>query len=65
MKYNFGITIIFRGLVDDIHLDETDVAKEFWGKQGRVGIVPLIDNQAFNIIPVSLCLSKICLTTLG
>ncbi|MEC0621471.1 FAD-dependent monooxygenase [Staphylococcus warneri] len=43
----------FRGLVDDIHLDETDVAKEFWGKQGRVGIVPLIDNQAYWFIIIN------------
>jgi hypothetical protein len=29
----------------DLH--NIDIASEYWGKRGRVGIVPLINNQAY------------------
>ncbi|MCQ9278397.1 FAD-dependent monooxygenase [Staphylococcus borealis] len=43
----------FRGLVDDANLQNTDIANEYWGKRGRVGIVPLINNQAYWFITMN------------
>ena len=31
-------------MIFDLHID---IASEYWGKRGRVGIVPLINNQAY------------------
>ena len=44
---------VFRGLVDDIDLKDNNVAKEFWSTKGRVGIVPLLNNQAYWFISIS------------
>ncbi|MBF7020421.1 FAD-dependent monooxygenase [Staphylococcus sp. 18_1_E_LY] len=44
---------VFRGLVKDVHLKEPHVAKEYWTKKGRVGIVPLINNEAYWFISVN------------
>ncbi|MEK5198646.1 FAD-dependent monooxygenase [Staphylococcus sp. FSL H8-0121] len=43
----------FRGLVDDVQLEDPFVAKEFWGRKGRVGIVPLVGNQAYWFITIN------------
>lgn len=43
----------FRGLVDDADLHNIDIASEYWGKRGRVGIVPLINNQAYWFITIN------------
>lgn len=42
----------FRGLVDDVQLKDAHVANEYWGAKGRVGIVPLINNQAYWFITI-------------
>ncbi|MEQ6960961.1 FAD-dependent monooxygenase [Staphylococcus arlettae] len=44
---------VFRGLVEDIDLKDNHIAKEFWSTKGRVGIVPLINNQAYWFISIS------------
>lgn len=44
---------MFRGLVDDADLHNIDIASEYWGKRGRVGIVPLINNQAYWFITIN------------
>lgn len=44
---------VFRGLVQDVHLKDPHVAKEYWTKQGRVGVVPLINNEAYWFISVN------------
>ncbi|MFN1692712.1 FAD-dependent monooxygenase [Staphylococcus aureus] len=43
----------FRGLIDDIDLKHPDCAKEYWGRKGRVGIVPLLNNQAYWFITIN------------
>src|SRR5699024_1032634 len=44
---------VFRGLVEDIDLKDNHIAKEFWSTKGRVGIVPLLNNQAYWFISIS------------
>lgn len=44
---------VFRGLVQDVHLKDPHVAKEYWTKQGRVGIVPLINNEAYWFVAIN------------
>lgn len=44
---------VFRGLVQDVHLKDPHVAKEYWTKQARVGVVPLINNEAYWFISVN------------
>ncbi|MEJ7511981.1 hypothetical protein WL557_13080, partial [Staphylococcus lugdunensis] len=43
----------FRGMVDDVTLNDPNTAKEFWGAKGRVGIVPMLNNQAYWFIAVN------------
>ncbi len=44
----------FRKLIDDIDLKKhPDCAKEYWGRKGRVGIVPLLNNQAYWFITIN------------
>ncbi|MHD0396993.1 FAD-dependent monooxygenase [Staphylococcus simulans] len=43
----------FRGMLDDVTLNDTHTAKEFWGAKGRVGIVPMLNNQAYWFISVN------------
>ena len=42
----------FRGIVDDVNLKDEHVANEYWGAKGRVGVVPLLNNQAYWFITV-------------
>lgn len=42
----------FRGIVDDVNLKNEHVANEYWGAKGRVGVVPLLNNQAYWFITV-------------
>ncbi len=51
-KINYQGYTCFRGLVDDVQLKDEHVANEYWGTKGRVGIVPLINNQAYWFITV-------------
>lgn len=44
---------VFRGLVEDVDIKHTNVAKEYWSKKGRVGIVPLLNNQAYWFISIN------------
>ncbi|RIN26263.1 FAD-dependent monooxygenase [Staphylococcus succinus] len=44
---------VFRGLVEDVDIKYTNVAKEYWSKKGRVGIVPLLNNQAYWFISIN------------
>ncbi|ATH59445.1 MULTISPECIES: FAD-dependent monooxygenase [Staphylococcus] len=44
---------VFRGLVDEIDLKDGNVAKEYWSSKGRVGIVPLLNNQAYWFISIT------------
>ena len=48
-KINYQGYTCFRGLVDDVQQDE-HVANEYWGTKGRVGIVPLINNQHIGLL---------------
>lgn len=43
----------FRGIVDDIQLAHPQCGKEYWGRKGRVGIVPLLNNQAYWFITIN------------
>ncbi|MCI2774731.1 FAD-dependent monooxygenase [Staphylococcus petrasii] len=43
----------FRGLVDEADLKHSDSANEYWGQRGRVGIVPMINNQAYWFITIN------------
>lgn len=38
-------------MIFDLH--NIDIASEYWGKRGRVGIVPLINNQAYWFITIN------------
>lgn len=44
---------VFRGLVEDVDIKHTNIAKEYWSKKGRVGIVPLLNNQAYWFISIN------------
>ncbi|WP_418128959.1 FAD-dependent monooxygenase [Staphylococcus sp. HKU1] len=44
---------VFRGLVEEAHLEDNNVAKEYWTSKGRVGIVPLLNNQVYWFISVN------------
>ncbi|OEL04158.1 FAD-dependent monooxygenase [Staphylococcus casei] len=44
---------VFRGLVEDVDIKHTNTAKEYWSKKGRVGIVPLLNNQAYWFISIN------------
>ena len=44
---------VFRGLVDDVNIKEGHVAKEYWATKGRVGIVPLLNHQAYWFISIN------------
>ncbi|MBI5973323.1 FAD-dependent monooxygenase [Staphylococcus caledonicus] len=43
----------FRGLVEEADLRNRETADEYWGTRGRVGIVPLINNQAYWFITIN------------
>lgn len=43
----------FRGLVEDADLNHIESADEYWGSRGRVGIVPLINHQAYWFITIN------------
>ncbi|MCI2947908.1 2-polyprenyl-6-methoxyphenol hydroxylase-like FAD-dependent oxidoreductase [Staphylococcus caledonicus] len=43
----------FRGLVEEADLKNRETADEYWGTRGRVGIVPLINNQAYWFITIN------------
>lgn len=43
----------FRGMVDEADIMNQDTADEYWGRRGRVGIVPLINNQAYWFITIN------------
>ncbi|HLR19194.1 MAG TPA: FAD-dependent monooxygenase [Staphylococcus sp.] len=44
---------VFRGLVEDIDIKDTHVAKEYWSPKGRVGVVPLLNSQAYWFISIN------------
>ncbi|MGO3048521.1 hypothetical protein CD110_08605 [Staphylococcus casei] len=44
---------VFRGLVEDVDIKHTNIAKEYWSKKGRVGIVSLLNNQAYWFISIN------------
>ncbi|MDW4089574.1 FAD-dependent monooxygenase [Staphylococcus saprophyticus] len=44
---------VFRGLVEDIDIKSDNVAKEYWSAKGRVGVVPLLNNQAYWFISIN------------
>lgn len=43
----------YRGMVDDIYLKNNDTAYEYWGKKGRVGIVPMLNHSAYWFITLN------------
>lgn len=43
----------FRGLVEEADLKNRETADEYWGTRGRVGIVPLINNQTYWFITIN------------
>ena len=43
----------FRGLVEEADIMNQDTVDEYWGRSGRVGIVPLINNQAYWFITIN------------
>ncbi|PHK50266.1 FAD-dependent monooxygenase [Staphylococcus edaphicus] len=44
---------VFRGLVEDVDIKSNNVAKEYWSSKGRVGVVPLLNNQAYWFISIN------------
>ncbi|MCG7338235.1 FAD-dependent monooxygenase [Staphylococcus sp. ACRSN] len=44
---------VFRGLIEDINIKSTHIAKEYWSSKGRVGIVPLLNHQAYWFISIN------------
>ncbi|KRG08139.1 FAD-dependent monooxygenase [Staphylococcus sp. NAM3COL9] len=44
---------VFRGLVEDIDIKDAHIAKEYWSPKGRVGVVPLLNNQAYWFISIN------------
>lgn len=44
---------VFRGLVDDVDIKTDNIAKEYWSPKGRVGVVPLLNNQAYWFISIN------------
>ncbi|BCU53004.1 NAD(P)-binding protein [Staphylococcus auricularis] len=44
---------VFRGMVEDMPFKADQVATEYWGSKGRVGIVPLLNNQAYWFIAIN------------
>ncbi|MCU5745209.1 FAD-dependent monooxygenase [Staphylococcus sp. SQ8-PEA] len=52
-KVNYQGYTVFRGMVEDVQLEEAHVAREYWGAKGRVGIVPLLNNQAYWFISIN------------
>lgn len=44
---------VFRGLVEDVDIKDAQIAKEYWSPKGRVGIVPLLNNQAYWFISIN------------
>ncbi|PTH19376.1 FAD-dependent monooxygenase [Staphylococcus auricularis] len=44
---------VFRGMVEDMPFKADQVATEYWGRKGRVGIVPLLNNQAYWFIAIN------------
>lgn len=63
VKYQ-GYTV-FRGMVEDVHLEDISTAKEYWGAEGRVGIVPLINRQAYWFIAINAKANDAKLGTFG
>ncbi|EKU48979.1 FAD-dependent monooxygenase [Staphylococcus massiliensis] len=43
----------FRGVVEDFQLKENHTGVEYWGKTGRVGIVPLLNDKAYWFITIN------------
>ena len=43
----------FRGMIDEVDIMNQYTADEYWGRRGRVGIVPLINNQAYWFITIN------------
>ncbi|MCD8834247.1 FAD-dependent monooxygenase [Staphylococcus arlettae] len=52
-KVNYQGYTVFRGLVNDVQLKDTNTATEYWSKQGRVGIVPLLNNKVYWFIAIN------------
>lgn len=44
---------VFRGLVEDVSIKDEHVAKEYWATKGRVGIVPLLNHEAYWFISIN------------
>lgn len=51
-KINYNGYTCFRGMVEDVQLKDEQVANEYWGAKGKVGIVPLINNRAYWFITI-------------
>lgn len=52
-KVNYQGYTVFRGLVNDVQLKDANTATEYWSKQGRVGIVPLLNNKVYWFIAIN------------
>ena len=52
-KVNYQGYTVFRGLVNDVQLKANNMATEYWSKQGRVGIVPLLNNKVYWFISIN------------
>lgn len=52
-KVNYQGYTVFRGLVNDVQLKDANTATEYWSKQGRVGIVPLLNNKVYWFISIN------------
>lgn len=50
---NYQGYTVFRGMVEDVRLSDPHTAKEYWGPKGRIGIVPMLNNQAYWFISVN------------
>ena len=64
-KLNYQGYTVFRGMVEDVQLEDTHIAREYWGTKGRVGIVPLLNNQAYWFISINAKERDVALSAYG